>query len=350
MKVNTKILVTPLNWGLGHATRCIPLINELRRQSYDVHIASDGGSLQLLKEEFPQLHFFELPSYNISYNSHFVWSMAKKIPAIVNAIEAEREAIQNIVTQCGIDVVISDNRYGCYSSKTKNIFLCHQQYLLLPWWMKPVSPFINFLHRRYLNKFHEQWIPDFSNHYLSGILSETALSNVRYIGALSRFKASDSEMYYDIAAVISGPEPQRTFIEQILWSQLQSAPYKSILVCGKISDDRVAVKSRNAEKVNFLNAHELELLLNKSDVVICRSGYSSLMDMISLRKRVIFIPTPGQTEQEYIAQRFQAMKIAPMFTQNDFNIEYAIDVLKDYKGFSKTHDFSTLLAEAVKSI
>ena len=350
MKVNTKILVAPLNWGLGHAARCIPIIRELKKQSFEVYIASDGASLKLLKTEFPNLTFFEFPSYNISYNSHFVWSMAKKIPDILRAINEENSAIAQIVTNHKIEVILSDNRYGCFSEKTKNIFVCHQLHLLMPWWLKPISPFINLLHSFYLKKFDELWVPDHPNQKLSGILSSNKLRKLRFIGALSRFSSKVKNVVYDVAAIVSGPEPQRSYFENILWEQFKESSLRTILVCGKVEDETNQTNSGNATKVNFLNSGELESLLNETRIVVCRSGYSSVMDMAKMGKRVVFIPTPGQTEQEYLAERFHEQRIAPFFSQNQFILAKVLETAKNYSGFSKSEESNNLLTEAIKSI
>lgn len=350
MKVNTKILVAPLNWGLGHATRCIPVIRELLNQSFEVIIASDGVSLELLKIEFPKLVFYDLPSYRISYDSHFVWSMAKKLPKILGAIEKEKTAVEKIVSDNGIDVIISDNRYGCHSSKAKNIFICHQHYLLLPWWMSAFSPFINALHSKYLNKFDEHWIPDLPEQSLSGKLSCTTLKDKRFIGILSRFCFKPLEKIYDIIAIVSGPEPQRTHFENILWREMEQSELKTILVCGKVESEQTIFQSRNATKVNFMSSDELERTINSSGLVICRSGYSSVMDLAKLNKRVIFIPTHGQTEQEYLAKRFRDLRVAPFFSQSQFNLPESYKISAKFSGFSMRTDSAELLQEAIKSI
>jgi uncharacterized protein (TIGR00661 family) len=326
-----KIIVAPLNWGLGHATRCVPIIRLLIEQGFEVLLASDGDALQLLQLEFPELKSFELPSYNIQYGNHFALSVLKRVPHILSTIKKEHEAIEAIAKNIGAEIIISDNRYGCYTSFTKNIFVCHQHHLLVP----VLSDLANSLHRTLLRKFEQHWIPDMedSNDRLAGLLSESKLSNVQYIGILSRFQKLETTKKYDCIAVISGPEPQRSYFEAIIQEQFSTSVLKTLLVCGRAAEASPEKQIGNCTIVPFLNAAQLNQSICASDVVICRSGYSSVMDLAILEKKVIFIPTPGQTEQEYLANFFQQKNIAPCYKQSNFELNIALMEVKKYNGF-----------------
>jgi uncharacterized protein (TIGR00661 family) len=326
-----KIIVAPLNWGLGHATRCVPIIHLLIEQGFEVLLASDGDALQLLQLEFPKLTSFELPSYNIEYGHHFAFSVLKRVPHILSTIKRERQAIETIAKNTGAEIIISDNRYGCYTSFTKNIFVCHQHYLLVP----VFSDLANSLHRKLLRKFEQHWIPDReeTETKLGGQLSTSNLHSVSYIGPLSRFQKMETAKKYDCIAVISGPEPQRSYFEAIIKEQFSASALKTLLVCGKATEASTEKHIGNCTIVPFLNAVQLNQAICASDVVICRSGYSSVMDLATLEKKVIFIPTPGQTEQIYLAEYFQQKNIAPCYKQSNFELNSALMEVKKYSGF-----------------
>lgn len=331
MPAKRKIIVAPLNWGLGHASRSVPIIRLLLEQNFEVLLASDGDALQLLQLEFPELSRFELPSYNIEYGNHFAYSVLKRVPHILSTIQKERQTLETIAKNTGAEIIISDNRYGCYTSFTKNIFVCHQHHLLVP----VFSDLANSLHQKLLRKFEQHWIPDReeTETKLGGQLSTTNLPNVHYIGSLSRFQKMETAKKYDCIAVISGPEPQRSYFEAIIKDQFSASALKTLLVCGKATEVSPEKQIGNCTTVPFLNAAQLNQAICASDVVICRSGYSSVMDLAVLEKKVIFIPTPGQTEQIYLAEYFQQKNIAPCYKQSNFELNTALLEVKKYSGF-----------------
>ena len=231
------ILIAPLNWGLGHATRCIPIINALLQKKHTVILASDGVALALLKKEFPALNAETLPSYQITYpeNGNFVIQMAKLVPGILKAIKQERLALEKLVEKHQIDIVISDNRYGMYHTSVKSIYVTHQ--------IKVAAPFgedlLAKLQQKFLKHFDEIWIPDVEGAInLSGKLGHNSNvpKNALYIGALSRFKSNFksvnqvAEQDEYVIAVISGPEPQRSVFEKMLVEQLSKLAMPSVIV------------------------------------------------------------------------------------------------------------------------
>ncbi|WP_282016782.1 glycosyltransferase [Salegentibacter mishustinae] len=335
-----RILVAVLNWGLGHATRCIPVIKELQQHNFKVFIASDGAALELLKKEFPSIKAFELPSYNISYGkkaSTFKWKLFTETPGILNAIRLERKKIKELVATHHFNGIISDNRFGCRHSKIHSVFITHQLNVL----SGNTTYLSSKLHQKYISKFDECWIPDTpGNHNLSGImghLKETP-ANVKYIGPLSRFNKIPQQKKYDYAAILSGPEPQRTMLEEKLLSSFRNSDRKIILVRGIMTENTISSKNRNLKIKNYLTSKALQEVILSSEVIICRSGYSSIMDLAKLEKKAFLIPTPGQYEQEYLARRFKKLGIAPFCKQEDFDISKLED-LKDFSGFSSL-DFS----------
>ena len=342
-----KVLVAPLDWGLGHATRCIPVITELLDQGYGVQIASSGGALVLLKEEFSFLKFHCIESYDVKYSGSlpFIIKIALQIPKFLKAIQREHQQIKKIVHDEKIGLIISDNRYGCWSKKTENIFICHQLTLKT----SVFSSFTNFFHRRAIERFSECWVPDEEGkESLAGELSVSPSLNLKYIGLLSRMKWELSQIQYDILAIISGPEPQRSALEEIVLTQLSNSSKRCLVVRGLPGDNQRTIRG-NLEIINHLNAQEMNRAILESAVIISRSGYSTIMDLAMLGKRAIFIPTPGQVEQEYLAKELMRKKIAFSVKQDNFNLQQALSKLNECKGFGRRNE-NNKLRKAIENL
>ena len=298
-----KIIIAPLNWGLGHATRCVPIIKELQKSNFTPVIASDGTALQFLIKEFPSLEFFELPSYKISYGRNLKWSLIRKIPTIVRAVHKERLLIQEYVHQNpNVVGIISDNRFGCYYTKIPSVYITHQLNVLSGF----LTPVTSFFHRRVIRKYNECWIPDEENSVYSGKLSRSSKNlNQKYIGVLSRFKKQELPQDIDVLILLSGPEPNRTQLEIKLTSIFKTSSKKVYLIQGVVEKTQKTTKENQLTIVNFMLTKQLEHTLNLSKMVICRAGYSSVLDLVSLRKKALLIPTKFQNEQEYLAKYLQ---------------------------------------------
>ncbi len=336
MNTPVNILVAPLNWGLGHATRCIPIIHALQDDGHRVIIASDGIALELLQKEFPSLQTAKLPSYNIEYakkGAHFKRKMLSNIPNIAKAIRKEHKALKDILELHNIDGVISDNRLGLYTSKVPTVFITHQLQVL----SGKTTGIATFLHKRFIQRFDECWVPDYEGSTnLSGILGHPKQTKlpVKYIGPLSRMEKKALPTRYDILVILSGPEPQRSILETILLAELKKYNGAVLLVRGVVEEEEIRKKKKNIEIVNFLTSDSLAKAINSADCIISRSGYTSIMDLAALQKKVFFIPTPGQTEQEYLAKRLKEKGIAPYSKQESFKVK-DLAKLSVYKGFEQ---------------
>jgi len=326
-KVKKSVIFAPLDWGLGHATRCIPLINQYLSEGWEVRIASNGASLLLLKEEFPSLEFLEIPGYDIKYapGSLMTFAILRQLPKLKKAIADEKTWLDNYLQDKNVDLIISDNRYGFHSDKCKSVFITHQLFIQVPL----VQGAINKINHSYIAKFDECWVPDDEGEInLSGKLSHGKIpDNVSFIGPLSRFKKREMDNKYRVTAVLSGPEPSREKLEKKLINLLQHVD-KSILIRGvqKTGSEETYGKLRVVDHVPQI---ELEELFNQSRLLICRNGYSSVMDLVKLKKEAILIPTPGQSEQEYLAKH---LKNHPQFHYiKEENLEKnLIDVIDEF--------------------
>ncbi|APY08118.1 glycosyltransferase [Winogradskyella sp. J14-2] len=329
-----RILVAPLNWGLGHATRSIPIINALIANKFEPVIASDGEALRLLQKEYPQLQTLELPSYNITYSkkaNSFKLKLIKDSPSLLKTIKREKKITESIVESENISGIISDNRFGVRDKSIPSVFITHQLRVLSgsTTWLS------SKLHQNIISKFDECWVPDHTGtNNLSGALGhiEGYESSIKYLGPLSRFEKQDLEKKYDLLVVLSGPEPQRSFLEVKLFDELQHFNGKICFVKGLIEKEQRKTQINHITTYNFMASQELEKALNESELVLSRSGYTSIMDYAKLEKKAFFIPTPGQFEQEYLAKRFEEEQVAPTCKQRDFKTEM-LNEIENYHGF-----------------
>lgn len=336
-----RILVAPLNWGLGHATRCITIIDALIAFGSDPIIASDGEALEYLKKEFPKLISLELPSYNIRYSKkgiRFKLNILKQTPHVLKAIKDEKKATSKIVELYSISGIISDNRLGVYFEKVPCAIITHQLNVL----SGHTTWFSTLLHRNFLKHFDVCWVPDLKDEKnLSGKLGHGNLPKIplKYIGPLSRFRKKETDIANQILVLISGPEPQRTLLFNKLFSLLKDHHSHVILVKGLVEKKQNVQRLNNMTIYNFMTTKELEKTINESELMISRSGYTTIMDLAKLEKKAFFIPTPGQYEQEYLAKRLTELNIAPSCNQDDFTLEKLKEV-ENYEGF-KSFNFKT---------
>lgn len=348
MKATKTILVAPLNWGLGHATRCIPIIKKLLSHNYKVLLASDGPALSMLRKEFPQLGFIELPDYQIVYpksGSYFKLKLISSLPQIRAAISSEKKIIKQLVKEGRIDGIISDNRLGVRNKKVPSVFMTHQLNVL----SGNTSLFSSKVHQGYIKKFDECWVPDvekFPN--LSGKLGHPKKLSfpVTYLGPLSRMKKEKMPFKYDILALLSGPEPQRTLLEEKLMEVFLHQAVKVLLVRGVLEDETQTTIQKNITIVNFMLTQELERAINESKCVVSRSGYTTIMDLAAMEKEAYFIPTPGQYEQKYLAKQLKQKGIVPSSRQENFSLKKLeeLEFFKGLKSIKGTVDYGQLFS------
>jgi len=340
-----KIIVAPLNWGLGHAARCVPIIHFLLENKFTPVIASDGKALLFLQQEFPDLESIELPSYGISYAKNLKTSLLFQIPEIYSAVQKEKKAIDRYIKENKTVVgIISDNRFGVRSTKVPSVYMIHQ--------VRVFSGFTTYIsskiHRHIINKFDQCWIPDSKEQTFSGELSNPQKLRIPYkfIGILSRFSKEELPIKNDVLIILSGIESQRKSLEVKLLDEFKGFKGKVVLVQGKIEHQQTIKEQNGITIYNYLLSSELEKEINQSKIIVCRSGYSSIMDLAILEKRVFFIPTPNQPEQEYLAKYLAMKKYAPFATEQDFIIQ-KLQELENYKGL---YSEKTLLNKGLISL
>ncbi|MDV7186500.1 glycosyltransferase [Lutibacter sp. TH_r2] len=289
----------------------------------------------MLQKEFPTLKNYQLSSYNIKYakqRNTLKLKLFLSIPSVLKAVREEKKQVAKIVEKELLSGIISDNRFGVFSSKIPSVYITHQLNVL----SGITTYFTSKIHQNIALKFTEIWIPDIEReNNFSGKLSEILhlKSKTKFIGVLSRFKFEEKPKKYDITVVLSGIEPQRSLLEKKLLKELKNTSKKVMFVRGKLTSE-VLHASKNIEVVNFLTSEELNSILNKSELVIARSGYSTIMDLAVLGKKAFFIPTPDQNEQEYLAERIHNLNIAPFCKQEQFTFK-KLNEVENYNGFNK---------------
>jgi hypothetical protein len=308
LNIKKKILVAPLNWGLGHATRCMPIIERLLHEGNEVLIAADGAPLVLLKARFPQCKFIDWKGVSVHYSGNMIFSMLFQVPKILWSIYNEHQQLKKIVEEHKIEMVISDNRFGLWNKNVHSVFITHQVNIISPFAEKLLFK----INKWFIEKYDECWVPDYEGeNNLSGDLSHPKDEyykkhfprNLKYIGPQSRFTKgkSDVEKKIEVVGIVSGPEPQRTLFFEKLKSDFEKIDGKTLLISG--------LPTLNIEH-STLNKHEIVPHLEDVDFVaalysakriICRSGYSTIMDLHILGLKAEYIATKGQTEQEYLA-------------------------------------------------
>ncbi len=350
-----RVLIAPLDWGLGHAARCVPVVRELQRQGCEVFIAGSGDSLLMLQKEFPSLESFSLPAYAPRYpaNDSMASAMVSQLPRFMRVIAAEHKAVEKIVERAGIDLLISDNRYGCWSEKINSVFITHQSNIQMPKRFGWLQHIVRRANEKMINRFDSCWIPDLPGQdslagELIGFGSHALKIKTQYIGWLSRFKSkTDNVKKYEVLAIFSGPEPQRTLLENTVLPQLKASRLKYRAVRGLPGLNNKALTDDSV--VNFLSSEALQHEVDAAALVIARSGYSTVMDMRALGKNVVFIPTPGQTEQEYLAKRLMENGIAFSMDQKVFDLPTAMKKSQSFPGFKAFED-NALLQQAIRDV
>lgn len=356
MSGKTRILVAPLDWGLGHATRCIPIIRELLEHNTEVIIAADGRPYELLKKEFPSLSAVQLPGFTVAYpeGNRITAKIVSQFPKIIISIFREHKALSNIIRNFKIDAVISDNRFGLFSKQIPCVYVTHQIGIMMPKRLQWASRIVYFLNKALIQKYTACWIPDYEEEdNLSGWLSHyyPLPKNATFIGPLTRFKKiSNVPKEYDILVMLSGPEPQRTVLENIMMEQLKLVRRKSLVVRGIPEKTQHMKLSEWISVVSSLDSEALNRTMLAAEIIVTRPGYSTIMDLDVLGKRAIFIPTPGQTEQEYLAAELKRSGKFYIQEQDNFSLVDALEQVKHYPGFSPRESSTSTVKVSVEKL
>ncbi|MCQ2227574.1 MAG: hypothetical protein MJZ01_06690 [Bacteroidales bacterium] len=305
-----RILVSPLDWGLGHASRLSPVVQHYLSNGDEVVIAGQGRSLMLLQSDFPTLKNLQLKSFSPRFCKKAPqWlAISLQLPVFFWRIISEYRETRKIVANENIDLIISDNRYGVRSRQCKSILITHQ---LSPKAASWAPVWFNTVLARgiawFANSFDEIWIPD-EKPFPDGLAGDLAnprfiKTKVKTIGLLSRLKASGITTHnISHLAIISGPEPQRTIFENKIASLFQKKNGPKVIIRG-ITENQCESEENGIKMINSANPEQLSELISAAENIYCRSGYSTIMDLRALGRQAFLCPTPGQAEQEYLCKR-----------------------------------------------
>ena len=350
------ILVCPLNWGLGHATRVMPIIYLLIKQKHNVVIAANGYPLELLKKEFPNLKFICFHSFNIKYskNNSLIFKILLSLPRILFGIRKEHQQLKKIIKNEKIDVVISDNRYGLWNKNVYSVFITRQIMVKTPKYLKLFEYPAYLISKFFILKYDKCWVPDYADeNNLSGDLSHKYKlpHNVSFIGHLSRFdnmpkQENHIEKNIDLLVILSGPEPQRTILENIIIKQTANTNYKVEIIEGRPQKTNNSKTNKNIKIITHLETEEMVKKIRSSKIILSRAGYSTIMDFVSLNKTAVLVPTPGQTEQQYLSKYLNQKNLFYFVKQKNLDIKTIITKVQKFP-FKKLYVNNSLLAQEV---
>lgn len=320
-----RVLVSALDWGLGHTTRIITIVKTLQKYDVQVLIAAEGAAATLIQAELPAIQILPLKGYRIQYSrkkKDFFLKLLRQTPGILQTIKEENRWLKKAASEHKIDAVISDNRFGFYHKKIPSVYITHQLYIETG--NKWLSKLAQKIHYKYINRFNQCWVPDFeSGVSLAGKLShpeKLPVIPVKYLGPLSRFVQQEENISNDLLIILSGPEPQRTIWEKEIVKQLEENKTPAILVRG-LPGQSESISSSFISVYNHLTARDLNLLISQSATILSRSGYSTVMDLVALRKKAIMVPTPGQAEQEFLAGYLKEQRLFYTCNQDELQLK-----------------------------
>lgn len=325
------VLLSPLDWGLGHTTRCIPIINELLHQGCNVIIACNSTQKALLIKEFPRLTYVHLSGYNLNYGKKRWGTIVRIIlqtPKILIKINNENTWLNIFLKSQIVDLVISDNRFGFYAPGIPSVFITHQLHIKTGLGSL-ANRLVQWINYRRIKNFSTCWVPDKQGERsLAGELSNPGnlpAIPVQYIGGISRFNPCKSPVnQIDVLIILSGPEPQRTILEKLVLSESRSLPGKIVLVRGLPKESSEVKEENNCTVYNHASGSLLNQLICTAEFVVSRSGYTTVMDLMKLGRKSILVPTPGQAEQEYLAVHLHKQKLAYTVAQSRFSLKKAL--------------------------
>jgi spore coat polysaccharide biosynthesis predicted glycosyltransferase SpsG len=299
-----RILISPLNWGQGHVSRCIPLIKRLKNQRNELFIACNKNQREIFETYLNlDLTYINHEGYTFKFGGkgRFVLDILFNLKVLLARHKSELKEVSALVKQHNIDLIISDHRYGFRSEKCTSIFMTHQLQLPLPWYLKPAQ----IWHKKQVSNFNFQWVVDDEKKRLAGKLSNIeGFNKSQYIGLLSRFDRmpNDQLKIHDGILLISGPLEYCKNLIKTFEKQLDSGAIN--LIIGN-KDAYEVYKSFGLKQPffisnNWLNSDEL---IKQSRKIYGYFGYSTLMDLEFLNCDSELIACPGQFEQLYLQKK-----------------------------------------------
>jgi len=336
MMKSQRLLFAVLDWGLGHATRTAPLIRAALQSGHEVHIASRGTALSWLQSQWTsEVTFHTKPGRTIQYSERFnFWRIASQMPGFLQSIEEEKKWTEQAFRRFEFTHLFSDNCYGVVLPAVPSILMTHQLHLPVP---RPLQGLARRQVSKWCEPFDQIWVPDIpTTPNWSGDLGHPALdsSKTHWVGLLSHLASdtmatSNANQYkssepttgrkYRIVGMVSGPEPHRSIMESKLRDWLQTLPGKHVIFSGNPSGTEE--KHGHVEIHNHADSQTIAEAWKQADLLVCRGGYSTVMDLVCMGKPAILIPTPGQAEQASLSNHLAHCPCFKVIAQSDFHTE-----------------------------
>jgi hypothetical protein len=317
-----RILICPLDWGMGHTTRMLPIASELLREGHEVVFGGSERQLALVKNDLPAAGTLIFAGFTTRYSKvlpMYLYTLFR-VPAFITALIREHRQLKSVLSSGGFDMVISDNRMGLWNKSVKTIYITHMLRIPMPLMLRFLEPIGVWIHRQFINKYDECHIPDSEGESnLSGRLAHKVRlpNNARYTGILSKFsicKPEDIVLPQKLAhlhnrtysvLILSGPEPQRGLLRKTISSGWHNRDEPLVILEGNPSDETTITVSDRIISVSHLTPAAMAAVIMESNEIFSRSGYTTIMELASLNRldiRATLIATPGQTEQEYLSR------------------------------------------------
>lgn len=343
-----KVLYGICSWGLGHATRSLPVIRKLVRENNELMVISSGRSVDLLKTELGNdVEYLDIPDYPMLLSENSRQFMAKSLiywPLFIRKMESGLQIVTKLIEKNNYDLIISDARYDVYSKKIPSYFISHQMRIMNPLRIKKLESGSEIFNLFFFKRFREVIVPDFKDDNLSGELSHNLKrideSRINYVGVLSDFSKKRTKKDVDYFISISGPEPQRTLFEEKILSQIDQINGNIVITLGK-TEINEKLKNEKITSYTFLSKKEREDLLNRTKLVISRSGYSTILDLAVIGTKALMVPTPGQIEQEYLGQYHSQKRSFFSISQDKINLKENVQRAKRFTGIKRKCDVNS---------
>jgi uncharacterized protein (TIGR00661 family) len=308
------------------------------KAGHELTLIGRGRSLELLKKELKErCSYLNIPDYSSPYSKgdFFVAKFLSYFPIYINEIIKEHKRIKELIRDEKYERIISDNRFGVYHSEVPSYFISHQLRFIAPGRIRTFEMATERFNYSFKKNFSKFLVPDYKENSLSGELSHNLRyfkeSKVEYLGVLSSIKKKCLREDIDYFISLSGPEPQRTILEKKVLKQAPLLKGRIIIALGKPEDPRQEVVN-HLHIFGYLERERQEEIMNRSKLVITRPGYTTLMELAMLKKKALFIPTPGQTEQIYLANYHKKKGNFYSINQDRLNLVKNVKEAKRYKG------------------
>jgi len=334
------IIYSICSWGFGHATRSLPVLRKLIEENHTITVISHGRTLKLLQKELGDTVSYEdIPDYPILISKNTEQFIAKSIvywPYFIKRMEDGVQHLKKILETTPCDRIISDGRYDMYSRSIPSIFISHQMRIMNPLRFKLFERGSETFNLFFFKRFRDIIVPDYKENDLTGDLSHNLRkideNKLHYVGLLSDFEKKDQKKDIDYFFSISGPEPQRSYLEQTIMEQIGAIDGHIVITLGK-TEEHDHPELDHIQIYPYLPKEKREEILNRSKLVISRSGYSTIMDLAVIGTKALMIPTPGQIEQQYLAAYLSEKQLCHQVPQHALDLGKDTALAQQTKGF-----------------